>query len=91
MPSPTLSKAGVEAALAPCPFCGGTASLSIYQLNYNARGWVIRCNGDTCAVKPFADLGSDRAEAIAKWNRRAAAQTTEAPVERCSAVRIAPI
>ena len=52
--------------LKPCPFCGGKAYLDLYILpKYE---YVISCR--VCSLEFGLDLGRNKEEAIAAWNRR---------------------
>lgn len=54
---------GIEAReLLPCPFCGGAAFA--YKAPMSGSGFV-ECTKCTAAVS-----GDNKADAIAKWNRR---------------------
>ena len=59
-----------EAAMLPCPFCGGEAQ---HYHRSDTTGWSntdwVSCNDDDCGVSTA--LEADKAEAIAAWNRRA--------------------
>lgn len=65
-----------EAALLPCPFCGGAASIHGSNM---LNGWWVQCD-ECCATSPVCDecLYTDDAEAhnvpnaIAAWNTRQA-------------------
>jgi HAMP domain-containing protein len=71
----------LEAALLPCPFCGGDADLDYYH-NENSdgggRGKVVcvECGADQCGedfgwMTDAADKAASKAQAVAAWNTRA--------------------
>ena len=81
-------------ALAPCPFCGGTAQTEHLEGKLGRWRWSVGCNDH----KPEADDGGEpvaecygfqsmtsfatKAEAIAAWNRRALSARDERAEER---------
>ncbi len=52
--------------LAPCPFCGGTATIGP-----TSTMWMIECNNSGCSANPDV-FKVFKHEAISAWNRRAA-------------------
>ena len=80
---PTPSPDAVE--LKPCPFCGKTEYLSTRRSSeYNDRQWTVRC----CHVSEGHGCGADcgfgsttPAEAISKWNTRAAPTMSDKELE----------
>lgn len=73
-----------EMELKACPFCGGTAALSIKECGTLGRIWYVRCV--KCNVRsdgwrepselvnyknPYAKVTETVENAIAEWNRRA--------------------
>lgn len=63
-----MSTAGPRDIIAPCPFCGGTANVYIYE----CQDPFVGCNGGRGDVACDANGPSmpTEAEAIARWNRR---------------------
>ncbi len=63
-------------ALLPCPFCGSEASVYATQ-----RGgmYSVRCTGGPvkCPVTIIGPYGETTAEAMEKWNSRAALAAAE--------------
>lgn len=59
--------------LRECPFCGGPA----HEGGAYGDGWIVECasSGYDCPVNPDV-FGFDRAEAVARWNRRASDRYT---------------
>ena len=62
-----------EVTLAPCPFCGGNATL-VQDLHYGTidpmpEGWYVQCG--PCDIVPDSAWHRPKAEAIAAWNARA--------------------
>jgi len=58
------------ADLQPCPFCGGTATLS--SLPHAPTWWRVRCNEYECGATTWAMGEVDTA--VEAWNRRANVQ-----------------
>jgi len=52
-----------------CPFCGCSAEIE-YWHGGSPDKRMFRCSGDACDVLPSV-TGETRAEALARWNRRA--------------------
>ena len=63
-----MSTASPRDIIAPCPFCGGTANVYIYE----CQDPFVGCNGGRGDVACDANDPSmpTEAEAIARWNRR---------------------
>ena len=55
--------------LLPCPFCGGQAGETHYQL-----GWFVACKHECSAS---TKVTNNRAQAIAAWNRRTPASQAQ--------------
>jgi restriction alleviation protein, Lar family len=62
----------VAQALEPCPFCGGAAGI-IHGIKREGEATFCRVYCGSCQVRQRADH-PNRAEAIAAWNTRTAAQ-----------------
>jgi hypothetical protein len=58
--------------LLPCPFCNGENAYPWEGPN----GWSVVCDNIDCAAEGPFDLGASGA--VAKWNNRAALDTTQA-------------
>jgi hypothetical protein len=75
--------------LKPCPFCGDTAFLALWQPRTSqftrAKLWRIGCHNDECPIGPHEDY-EDRDKAIAAWNTRT---PDEAALQRVDAVLVA--
>jgi hypothetical protein len=74
----TLHEAGVEAALLPCPFCGGEASLI---RSYDSRR--VACRNKDCFGPETSFFGLE-ADARAAWNRRASLPAPQGPAAQVS-------
>lgn len=63
-----------EPEMKPCPFCGGTPSITMKGNVHSQRSIVVKCTGcryqRTDAALRYGDDWL-RATAIAAWNRRA--------------------
>lgn len=80
-------KTTTEAALLPCPFCGGKVSLErAADTRSEAHGlrqwWGVKCRntlnlGGTCAIEQTPSASPEAA--IERWNRRAPAQQSGFP------------
>ena len=58
-----------ETKLLPCPFCGGEAD-TVGNLGHPHESWLVTCAACQIELYDFSSLD----EAIAAWNRRAAAE-----------------
>lgn len=66
----TPARAAAPAPLAPCPFCGGTATIASRSL-HGGPCWCAYCRNDECDVAPASDHHPTEEEAVTAWNRRA--------------------
>jgi Lar family restriction alleviation protein len=74
----TLHEAGLEAALLPCPFCGGEAETGFEDFH---SGGHVRCS--QCGVTGPV-WSNDTDEAITAWNRRASLPAPQGPAAQVS-------
>jgi Lar family restriction alleviation protein len=66
----TTNQRAVE--LAPCPFCGGPASLNNSQVDEDANEYWVICEGCGAVVSNSQNgCHADEEAAITAWNRRA--------------------
>ena len=56
--------------LAPCPFCGGEATMSVDKNKAGPR-YYVRCGNHACPVMAFTICMKTEEEAAKVWNRRA--------------------
>ncbi len=56
----------------PCPFCGGDASLRVYEPPFTkSRYFYVQCDNCKAMTSPVQIVDYRQAfEAIGKWNRR---------------------
>jgi hypothetical protein len=64
--------------LASCPFCGEDALVEDCSV-----GWFAYCPNEECFVQPETGAFTNKADAVAKWNRRTHGEASE--VERLRA------
>lgn len=57
--------------LAPCPFCGGEASIDEVGNFLGDPAWAPGCDGEDCLASILWGKFATQAEAITAWNRRA--------------------
>jgi len=60
-------------ALKPCPFCGGKAKLCTGRAAEDAEFAQVICTDCRVQIDYFEDAYAPTADAVAAWNRRAAA------------------
>jgi Lar family restriction alleviation protein len=84
----------ITTELLPCPFCGGAPTVADYRDHEDQTGEsygyaAVECN----CLGPHGGLFfhfDTKAEAIAAWNRRAAARVTPEPVARWTPIKQTP-
>jgi hypothetical protein len=64
-----LVKTEPDAELLPCPFCGEAAS--VFGSGFYSTAWEGGCSNSHCSAQPSV-WGVTRAEAVTRWNTRAA-------------------